>query len=571
MTRSLFVACILTIVAGGATLRTLWLRSDPPTRATVGVVWHDEGAWVHNARNRALWGAWRTDSWNPVFLAPVFTGLEYAAFHAFGVGTWQARSVPVASGMVALGFVIAGLTATAGRRAALIGGALLATNYVFVMWNRGALMESTMTSLIVISWAAYALAEERPRWGLVAGIAAVLAFFTKASAAFFVAAIVVDSVTAMLRPSAPPSATSIRSAFWTIVGLATAAAIVGVTFVLPHWSEYRFYNWQMSVVRKPEYTVRALLDRASWLPVIHDVFMWIWPVLVAAVIGIIGIVSSWRTAKPAERLLVLWVLVGLLELIVHDSGNERRYVMFMPALIGLAAIFLGRTGSRLANGPVVSASGRWLAFPVVLGLGYLVAGSLLRVAFLDEIHAGHLHRVVLVSAGVAAIAGIAVLARWGAIVDWLSRGRVPPLVAAVPIVMTLSGDLGHFAAWARDRTDRNYLASIDVGRLLPAGTLVHGKLANGLSLENRIRPIFIGHGFGNYEDRLQRDEVRYILTYVSPSVGYESQEGSGMIQEILDHYPHWRVVATLAVNETGGPDRAELIEKVPGSLPRARD
>ena len=46
---------------------------------------------MHNARNRALWGTWRTDDWNPVFIAPVFTALEYAAFAAFGVGTWQAR------------------------------------------------------------------------------------------------------------------------------------------------------------------------------------------------------------------------------------------------------------------------------------------------------------------------------------------------------------------------------------------------------------------------------------------------------------------------------------------------
>ena len=53
----------------------------------MGIVWHDEGPWVHNARNRVLWGTWRTDEWNPVFLTPVFTGLEYLSFQTFGVGT----------------------------------------------------------------------------------------------------------------------------------------------------------------------------------------------------------------------------------------------------------------------------------------------------------------------------------------------------------------------------------------------------------------------------------------------------------------------------------------------------
>ena len=62
-------------------------------------------------------------------------------------------------------------------------------------------------------------------------------------------------------------------------------------------------------------------------------------------------------------------------------------------------------------------------------------------------------------------------------------------------------DLAEFAQWARDRTYKNYDASSTLGRVLPPGTLVQGKLANGLALENRIRPIFIGHGFGNYDDR----------------------------------------------------------------------
>ena len=66
---------------------------------SVGIVWHDEGAWVHNARNRALWGTWRTDDWNPVFIAPVFTALEYASFEAVRRGhVAGAQCVPAVVG-----------------------------------------------------------------------------------------------------------------------------------------------------------------------------------------------------------------------------------------------------------------------------------------------------------------------------------------------------------------------------------------------------------------------------------------------------------------------------------------
>ena len=111
MSRRTFLVWLLVILATAATLRTLWLHADPPQISVtgVGVVWHDEGAWTHNARNRALWGVWRTDDWNPVYIAPVFTALEYVAFREFGVGLWQARLVPVVSGLVAIVFLAAGL------------------------------------------------------------------------------------------------------------------------------------------------------------------------------------------------------------------------------------------------------------------------------------------------------------------------------------------------------------------------------------------------------------------------------------------------------------------------------
>jgi hypothetical protein len=240
--------------------------------------------------------------------------------------------------------------------------------------------------------------------------------------------------------------------------------------------------------------------------------------------------------------------------------------MFLPAVIALATLWIVPFPSLPSSSGAIRPRTAWVVVPLLLGLSYLVAGSLLRVAFLEQIHAGRLHTTVVISAAVAAIGVALMFVWWKSWLIWLSvgRSRVPGIIATASVLLPIGIDLTHFAQWAAARQDLNYRASIEVGRLLAPGTLVHGKLANGLSLENRIRPIFIGHGFGNYDDRLQRDDVRYILTYVSPSVGFESQAGSDMIQEILDRYPHRRTVATMTVNETGGPDRAALIEKVPG-------
>ncbi len=112
-----FALALFVIVAGALVVRAIFPAADPPWNPTVGVVWHDEGAWVHNARNRALWGTWRIDEWNPMFLTPVFTALEYASFELAGVGTWQARLVPAASGLAAVALLLGGSIVMLRRRA----------------------------------------------------------------------------------------------------------------------------------------------------------------------------------------------------------------------------------------------------------------------------------------------------------------------------------------------------------------------------------------------------------------------------------------------------------------------
>jgi 4-amino-4-deoxy-L-arabinose transferase-like glycosyltransferase len=574
MSRRTFVYVLTAAFAAGLFMRAAWLRADPPVADAVGIVWHDEGAWVHNARNRALWGTWRTDAWNPVFVAPVFTALEYASFEAFGVGLWQARVVPLVSGLVAIIALVIGLKTIAGREAATIGAAVLATTYAFVMWNRAALMESTMTAAMVVAWAAYARGSRDARWGVLAGVAAAGAWFTKAAAAFFVAALALDAGLAIVgawRSRAPDRRAEARLAWWTLAGLAITFAIVGTLFVLPHWTDYRFYNWQMSVTRKPAYTLHAFVERASWLPVAEGILSRMWLILAAAAIGLVGIVRRWRDATPAERLLVLWMLIGFAELVVHDSSNERRYVMFIPALTALAALLAARAWTGTSTSTPASDGRARVAFALLsLPLVYIVAGSLLRPFLVGDVDANPYRTVVRVSAVIAML--WAVLQLWkprlmASLVSTRGRARV----ATLWLILVLSWNVFEYVRWTRHRADVNYEASVALGRLLPSGTIVQGKLANGLALDNRIRPLFVGNGFGNYDDRLRRDDARYILTYDLPRIGYESSDGSGLIQGILDHYPRRRVVATFTVDETSDPDRAVLIDKMPNDQPHARD
>ena len=557
-----FLTALLGIMAVAIVLRTVFPLADPPWNPPVGVVWHDEGAWTHNARNRALWGVWGLDAWNPMYVAPVFTGLEYLSFTAFGVGVWQARLVSEVAGTASVLLLALGVRHIAGNLAALMGGALLATNYVYVMYNRAALMEASMVALMVAAWYCYVRAQERPLWGAAAGACALLAFFTKAAAAFFVAALALDAVISWLMSRHRASAASRQAGIVTLAGLTAAALVALVAFVGPNWTDYQFYNWQMSVTRKPSYDVKSVVDRVSWFPVLHDVFTRTWLVLVVAAVVALAALARWRQLTAGERLLLFWIGLGTLELLVHDVGNERRFLFFIPAVAGLAAIALG--GRRaLAGRELARISRRHLALavPLIAFAWYVIAASIVRIFHIYEIRPN-----VRIAAAIAGAGTLLVYVYWPKLSAWLAAETWTPRAAALVVALVCAGDLAQFVQWAAGRSYKNYAASVELGRVLPPDTLVHGKLANGLALENRIRPVFVGREFGNYADRKRRDDVRYILTYIAPSLGYESQAGNPVIKDVLDAYPNHRMIMTVDVAETTtGHDRAALFDKFGGA------
>jgi Dolichyl-phosphate-mannose-protein mannosyltransferase len=578
MTNRRFWLSLTTIVLLAIALRALFPAADPPWRSTVGVVWHDEGAWVHNARNKALFGDWRQDEWNPVFIAPVFTALEYASFATFGVGVRQARLVSEVAGVLSVILLALGIRRLAGDRAGLIAAALLATNYVYVMYNRAAIMEALMAAFIVASWYCSTRAEQSPRWSALAGVMATLAFFTKAAAAFYVGALglaalirIVEGRWAAHEPplqergndpsDLPPKGGSYSrrtSALWTLAGLAVSFGLVAALFVLPHWHDYQFYNWQMSVTRKPSYDLASVLQRVTWFPILHDTFSRMWGVLALGIVGAWGILARWRRATDAERLLFLWVCVGSVELLVHDVGNERRLVFLIPALVALASLVLVRGNLLPAEAAQVQRRALLIVSPAILYTAYVVSGAVARVPFLDEVYAHELSHSVRFGAAGGLVLGLIVIVAWPRLAAAAGRRLWSPSIATALVVAFAAWNLAQFGEWAVNRTYKNYQSSLAIGQALPPETLVQGKLANGLSLDNRIRPIFIGHEFGNYADRKERDDVRYILTYTSPRLGYEGSQ----ITDVLDASPGWRIIMSFDVAETpSGKDQAVLIEK----------
>ena len=239
--------------------------------------------------------------------------------------------------------------------------------------------------------------------------------------------------------------------------------------------------------------------------------------------------------------------------LLAQCGNERRFVFLLPAMAAFTALALVRRTFELRKPATLLG---WLAVPLVFYCWYVAAAPLVRLLYLNDVHEHALRSTVRLSAVAALIGGATTL------FALRRKGRVQlfitPAGAVLAIVALLGWDLFQYGTWAHGRTYKNYDAMLALGKAVAPGTLVQGKLANGMALENRIRPIFIGHGFGNYADRNERDDVRYILTYTSPRLGYEGSQ----IMDVLDASPGWRIIMSFDVAESpSGHDTAALIEK----------
>src|SRR5262249_15981546 len=112
-------AIALSLIVLAIALRLIALRSDPyPGLDWSTAMLSDEGFYITNARNVALFGHARTDEFNNMLLSPWLHYLQVGVFHAVGAGALQARLISVISSLLTLWVFWAAMRRAFGDRIA---------------------------------------------------------------------------------------------------------------------------------------------------------------------------------------------------------------------------------------------------------------------------------------------------------------------------------------------------------------------------------------------------------------------------------------------------------------------
>jgi 4-amino-4-deoxy-L-arabinose transferase-like glycosyltransferase len=492
MTRRFWLGILLLAFLLGS--RLLWLDADPwPLLDWSSGIWTDEGFYTYNARNATLFGQARLDGFNNANLMPLLDLAQRLVFGKFGVHLVAARSLSVLASLLALFFFWDGLRRGFGKRIAVTGLALLGTDVFFWGYSRLALMELPATLIHCATLWCLSLGTSG---GLV--IAGLLAASTLAFKATYVIFLPV--------PLLALGWARRKQALPYVVGAIAGLAIYGALWGIPHRAEIahmtNFYRTRQSQPRSVAEAGRCVsyaLFGSQRTTKRYMMYCLETQAPVVTTLGLIGLLGvGWRRRKRdlLWRALVSWAALGMGSLMLTRYIPTRYFLLFLPALAGLAAITLNRL-------PALWRLWRTRPRTRTIGLGiplFFLSSHLLAPTLAPLFGAGG-------SEWVAAALALGILALL------VARGkfRTMPHTQNVLVGLALLLNTGFLGHWAATHTTRLRDASRAIGKLLPPQAVVIGEAAP-LCLENRLRgvPVFYP-GLANDRDPLHELRPDYLL------------------------------------------------------------
>jgi len=518
-----------------AAVRLYHLHADPPTTLDwSGGVFFDEGMLAHGARNRVLFGRTGIDDWNDFFISPVLAYIKWAVLAVLGVGIVQLRLIPVA---FSLGILLLSYTTArraCGWRVALLTVSLLGFSYLFVMFNRIGLTETSVLffmSLACFAWCeGFARMEGAARFPLsagwlfgLAGASTFTSYVFKSYPAFLIVPFVALGTVAGSKDgeSGLPSP---RLAWLAAAAMASGMLAIFVPwyacFYTRHHEAIRramdFYETQ-SLPRNLHDAIENVCDLSFFRVFFRD------PALLYLSFGYLGVLLHERFHHP-ERLVPYEVFVAVW-LATHFAFDAllnytpvRYHVPAIPPMYALAACAALR-GARLTR---ISGPGRlratsipflwlWLALllshiPLVLDRAWLVIAG----ASAGPLAGPQRMLACGVLSGVA-MAATALAGRRATPRSWRLRPGVALLgFAILPLGWTFAVQARDYARWALHPLYRIGEVSRTLEETLDHAWIA-GLAAPELCFETHHHPLHVHEGFFNDRDLFGRFPVTHLL------------------------------------------------------------
>ncbi|MEP6756782.1 MAG: glycosyltransferase family 39 protein [Chthonomonadales bacterium] len=495
---------VLFIFALAILFRVVALRSDNYLRLDwSAALLTDEGFYAHNARNVALFGTARTDEFNNVLVSPILHVIQTIVFQLFGSGMLQARLISAVLSLVGLGAFWLGLRKAFGSKIAVVGLLFLALGHINALYNRMALMDTPAQAMACVAFLIFVWSTEREgidkkrsTIGFVAvGLVLALTMITRNLTLFLLAAPIAGLY----------AKGDLRRQLGWFVGWAGAMLVCVLVWYLPNSAELGPMNHYYRVHQVQPHSLRHLLEniRHAFIGDFRGIMPYLFrhsPVVLTLAACGLATKFEMETGARSKRFLAAWFIAGWVMLSVISYSPSRYYVTVYPALCALAAVGLMNLVPVVAR---IRASKSKL-LPVAFGglIGFHAALSLVHFdGVLPQIETN----VVLV---LGAVIGV-MIALLG-----LRRGdfHIAPKYAVICLGIWACVNIAWTVDWLSHLAYSQAEFSQELGRTLPAGSVLIGDVAPGITMENSFKAIHVQVGLVNDHDPIGKfaGSPRYI-------------------------------------------------------------
>ena len=315
-------------------LRLIHLESDPSFLMNRAFI-TDEGWWVHNARNAVLFGKWIIDEFNQaLYIAPLFSIIEYSVFKILGVSIFSARLAPAVTGSISIIVFYMLLRRFWDKERSSLATLFLGLSAIHIHYSRMAFIETTLILFLLLSLFFWVKGNDHCVWGIFSGICIGMALITKFTAVFFFPIFLILW-----------SMEYIRKEF--VIRKSVLFAIGASIVVLPYLIFFVLFSWEEWSINFGGYN--SITPYRAWKIFTNTTFS-LTPILSSILyLYLFGffrrVIKSWKdTIMEIDYLevLSLSIFIGNAALLVFfPSQPERRYlVSIIPlAIIGTKVLY----------------------------------------------------------------------------------------------------------------------------------------------------------------------------------------------------------------------------------------
>ncbi|MFC1848807.1 hypothetical protein ACFL27_01250 [candidate division CSSED10-310 bacterium] len=516
-------------------IRLFALSADPSPSFSIGFI-SDEGWWVHNSRQAAIFGHWLLDDFNQgLLISPTFSLSCYCCFKLLGVHFFSARLTSALAGFACLIISFVWLKLAGGEQKSGMGPVLatlfIGWNFFFLSFNRIALVDTLLVFFLLLG--VFFLDLKKRMFAFGAGLVLWAAMLTKPSALFIYPVIVVVWLWDWHK-----GYFEIRKVIF-FISASLGSFLVWLCLMYPEYlDQFISLNLRFSKDNFPSSPVQMLLGVVTFFfrfemgnlyltrfiaqaPLLFCFSCWLGLGFMNKVVG----EGLWQTLSHLRRwqvIMGLWLVIGVVFLMPNQYKPERRFLFLIPPMALLMADLIGTwfTSPRisLTLADIFNCSQRVLMrrmtailFPgplVVLGTPYLSRTVLPQTEGLGG------HSWLYVACIFLSLYFVAGTLSGFIFLRWTPRALNLRRIAISLLMVFLFGhslsylDLYRHLSWTMKDTSQK------LGEHFTEGTVVMGGVADTLCMENRaftFTPFEVGGGVKFNQEPLKRFKPKFML------------------------------------------------------------